>query len=100
MDASGHGDPVWLAYWMELTGPRRVSIEIDPDRDANISAAAWRRARRAFGVPLAVRVLDDETATRVRATVPPRVRVVVVPGDPQLQAMAAICDDNDLISLQ
>jgi hypothetical protein len=92
MDGLGHGAPVWLAYWMELSAPRRVSIEVDPDRDANISAAAWRRARQAFGPPLAIRVVDRATARRVRRVVPARVSVVVTPGDPCLDEMATICD--------
>lgn len=91
----GFGDaaPLWLAYWMELDAPGRVSIEIDPDRDRNITPAAWGRARRAFGVPLTIRVLDEETARRVRRAVPSRVTVLVVPDEPTLKKMATICDD-------
>jgi hypothetical protein len=81
---------------MELGAPRRVSIEFDPDRDANISPAAWRRARQAFGPPLAIRVIDDETARRVRNVVPARVTVIVTPDQPRLRAMATACDDDDL----
>ena len=94
-DAARHGAPVWYAYWMELGRPRRVSIEFAPDRDATISPAAWRRARQAFGPPLTIRVLDDETARRVRDVVPARVTVSVTPDEPRLQALATICDDDD-----
>ncbi len=87
--------PVWLAYWLEFDAPGRVSIEIDPDREANITPAAWGRARRALGLPLAIRVLDHATARRVRRVVPARVTVVVTPDDPHLQELAAICDDPD-----
>jgi hypothetical protein len=95
-DGSSHGAPIWFAYWMELRAPGRVSIEIDPDRDATVSPGAWRRARQAFGPPLVIRVLDDETAGRVRGAVPARVTVVVTPDDRRLQEMATICDDDGL----
>lgn len=85
---------VWLAYWMELGKPGRVSIEIDPDRAANIASAPWGRARRAFGVPLRILVLDDETAARVRRVVPARVAVVVAADHPRLKELAACCDDD------
>ncbi len=92
----GFGDHsgVWLAYWMELGPPGRVSIEIDPDRTANIAPAPWGRARRAFGVPLRILVLDDETAARVRRVVPSRVAVVVAADHPRLQELASCCDDH------
>jgi hypothetical protein len=86
--AFGHGCPVWLAYWMELGGPGRVSIEIDPDPAQNISPATWGRARRAFGLPERILVLDQETADRVRRVVPRRVEIVVAAGDLRLQRMA------------
>ena len=97
--ASRGCDPVLFAYWMELHSPGRVSIEIDPDRAANISAGAWRRARQAFGAPLVIRVLDDETARRVRIVVPARVTVVATPDDRRLQEMATVCDDDDELDL-
>ncbi len=87
------GAPAWLAYWIELEPPGRVSIEIDPDRAATISRAAWRRARRALRVPFAIRVLDGRTARRVRRVVPARVRVEVTPDDACLRELATICDD-------
>jgi hypothetical protein len=90
----GHHTEVWLAYWMELGKPGRVSIEVDPDRAANIAPAPWGRARRAFGVPLRILVLDDETAARVRRVVPSRVAVVVAADDPRLVELAACCDDD------
>jgi len=90
----GHHTQVWLAYWMELGKPGRVSIEIDPDRAANIAPAPWGRARRAFGVPLRILVLDDDTAARVRRVVPSRVAVVVAPDDPRLRELAACWNDD------
>ena len=94
----GHGAPAWLAYWLELDAPGRVSIEIDSDRNATITPAAWRRARRAFGPPLSIRVLDHDTARRVRRVVPTRVTVLVTPDDPHLNEQATIGDlpDADL----
>lgn len=94
-DGTSHGSPVWFAYWMELDSPWRVSIEIDPKRAATISPAAWRRARQAFGPPLAIRVIDAPTARRVRAVVPARVTVTVTPDDRRLQEMTAACDGDD-----
>jgi len=90
----GHPTQVWLAYWMELGKPGRVSIEIDTDPAANVTPAAWGRARRAFGVPIRILVLDDETAARVRRVVPARVAVVVSPDHPRLKALAACCDED------
>jgi len=96
----GHGCPVWLAYWMELGQPGRVSIEIDADRAANITPATWGRARRAFGLPARILVLDEDTAERVRRAVPSRVEVVVAAGHPQLVAMAAtFAFDDDVLEL-
>ena len=83
----GHGSPVWLAYWMELGEPGRVSVEIDPDPGQNISPATWGRARRAFGLPQRILVLDQDTADRVRRAVPRKVEVVVAADDPRLQRM-------------
>ena len=94
-DGTRHGPPVWFAYWMELGSPRRVSIEIDPERAAVISRAAWRRARQAFGPPVAIRVIDDRTSRRVRQVVPARVTVSVTPDDRRLQEMRAACEDDD-----
>ena len=71
-----HG--MWIAFWMELDEPGRVSIEMDADTpDRNITPATWGRARRAFGVPRRILVLDEETAAAVRRAVPARVEVVV-----------------------
>ena len=89
----GQGAPVWLAFWMELVPEGKVSIEIDPDRDANITSATWGRARRALGLPERILVLDDETARRVRKVVPSRVAVAVAPDHSRLRAMAASFDD-------
>lgn len=89
----GQGAPVWLAFWTELAPEGKVSIEIDADRDANITPATWGRARRAFGLPERILVLDADTAARVRKAVPSRVAVVVVPDHPRLTAMAAGFDD-------
>lgn len=94
-DGARHGAPAWYAYWMELGAPRRVSIEFHPDPAATIGPAAWRRARQAFGPPLAIRVLDDDTARRVRDVVPARVTVIVTPDEPSLRAMATIGDDDE-----
>ena len=94
-DGTSHGPPVWFAYWIELDSPWRVSIEIDPERAATISHAAWRRARQAFGPPLAIRALDERTARRVRQVVPARVTVTVTPDDRRLLEMTAACDDDD-----
>ena len=94
-DGTSHGPPVWFAYWMELDSPWRVSIEIDPARAATISRAAWRRARQAFGPPVAIRVLDAPTARRVREVVPARVTVTVTLDDRRLLEMTAACDDDD-----
>lgn len=76
-----------MAYWMELDGPGRVSIEMDPDRVENITKATWGRARRALGVPERIVVLDEVTAERVRDAVPPHVSVVVEE-HPRVRAMA------------
>ena len=89
----GQGAPVWLAFWMDLAPGGQVSIEIDADRDFNITPATWGRARRAFGLPERILVLDDPTAARVRKAVPARVAVVVAPDHPRLTAMAAAFDD-------
>ena len=94
-DETSQGSPVWFAYWMELDSPWRVSIEIDPERAATISPAAWRRARQAFGPPLAIRVIDAPTARRVRAVVPARVTVTVTPDDRRLHEMTSACDGDD-----
>lgn len=94
-DGSSPAPPVWFAYWMELDAPWRVSIEIDPVRAATISPAAWRRARQAFGPPLAIRVIDPRTARRVRSVVPARVTVTVAPDDQRLLEMTAACDGGD-----
>jgi hypothetical protein len=92
----GHGQPVWLAHWMDLASGGNLSVEIDPDRAATITPATWGRARRALGLPARILILDDDTAERVRRAVPPRVEVVVAPGDPRLKDMAAMCaDDRD-----
>lgn len=80
---------------MELDSPWRVSIEIDPDRAATISPAAWRRARQAFGPPLAIHVLDSHTARRIRQVVPARVTVAVTPDDQRLLEMTAAYDGDD-----
>jgi hypothetical protein len=93
-DGTSLGPPVWFTYWMELDSPWRVSIEIDPDRAATISPAAWRRARQAFGPPLAIRVLDAPTARRVRKVVPARVTVTVTPDDRRLLEMTAAYDGD------
>lgn len=94
----GHAAPVWLAYWMDLAPDGQVSIELDADRDANITSAAWGRARRAFGLPQRILVLDDDTAARVRRAVPPKVIVVVSRDHPGLKAMATslVFPDDDL----
>jgi hypothetical protein len=93
-----HGPPVWCVCWMELRFPYRASIEIDEDPEQNITPAAWGRARRAFGLPVRILVLDDATAERVRKVVPPRV-AVVVKEHPRLRAMlvdhAVDEDDRD-----
>jgi hypothetical protein len=94
------GCPIWLAFWMELGAPGRISIEIDADRAANITPATWGRARRAFGLPARILVLDQETADRVRRVVPPRVEVVVAPDHPRLVEMAAVFAlEDDVLEL-
>lgn len=89
----GRGTPVWLAFWMDLAPGGKVSIEIDADRDFNITPATWGRARRAFGLPERIFVLDDPTAARVRKAVPSRVAVVVAHDHPRLTAMATAFDE-------
>ena len=89
----GQGAPVWLTFWIELAPGGRISLEIDSDRDANITPAAWGRARRAFGLPERILALDSETAGRVRKAVPSSVAVVVAPDHPHLTAMAAGFED-------
>ncbi len=80
---------------MELSDPGRVSIEMDPDRSQNITQVTWGRARRAFGLPERIIVLDHDTAARVRRAVPPRVPVVVDPDHPRLRAeMDAVPHDE------
>ena len=86
LEIAWHGGDLWTAYWMELSDPGRVSIEMDPDRSQNITQVTWGRARRAFGLPERIVVLDDDTAARVRRAVPPRVPVVVDPDHPRLRA--------------
>lgn len=88
----GQGAPVWLTFWMDLAPGGQVSIEIDADRDFNITPAAWGRARRAFGLPQRILVLDDPTAARVRKAVPANIAVIVVPDHRRLTAMAAAFD--------
>ena len=89
----GQGAPVWLAFWMDLAPGGMVSIEIDADRDPNITPATWGRARRALGLPGRILVLDDPTAARVRTAVPASVPVIVTPDHPRLTAMATAFDD-------
>ena len=62
------------------------------NRANNITPAAWGRARRAFGLPERILVLDDPTAARVRKAVPANVAVIVTPDHPRLTAMAAAFD--------
>ena len=69
---------VWTAFWIQLAGPRLVSVECDfLDRANNICRDTWLRARRALGVPSHILVLDESTARRVRAAVPASVPVRV-----------------------
>ncbi|HUS63637.1 MAG TPA: hypothetical protein VMZ28_03800 [Kofleriaceae bacterium] len=84
-----HGGMVWTAYWMELDEPGRVSIEMDPDPDQNLTKATWGRARRALGLPRRIVVLDELTAARVRRAVPARIPVVVEPDHPRLRSELA-----------
>jgi len=95
----GHGRPVWVAYWIDLAADDRLTMEIDPDRSATISPVAWGRARRAFGLPARILVLDEETAARVRQVVPRRVKVALAPGDPRLTRMTTSFDDLPLDDL-
>jgi hypothetical protein len=74
----GNKTGVWTAFWIQLGGPRLVSVECDYlDRANNICRDTWLRARRALGVPSHILVLDQETARRVRAAVPASVPVRV-----------------------
>jgi hypothetical protein len=77
------------------SGHAHATAKAKSERAATISAAAWRRARQAFGPPLAIRVLDDPTARRVRAVVPARVTVTVTPDDQRLHDMTDACEDDD-----
>lgn len=86
VEIAWHGGDLWTAYWMELAEPGRVSIEMDPDRNQNITKVTWGRARRAFGLPTRIVVLDEITAARVSRAVPPRIPVVVEPDHPRLRA--------------
>ena len=58
----GQSTPVWLACWIELAPFGRLSIDVDPDRDATITPATWDRACRALGPPLRIVVHELETA--------------------------------------
>jgi hypothetical protein len=95
----GHGSPVWIAYWIDLASDGQMSMNIDPDRSANISPAAWAGARDAFGLPTRILVLDDDTAARVRQVVPRRGQVIIAPGDPRLTCMTSSFDELALDEL-
>lgn len=90
-----HGGQLWTAYWMELDEPGRVSIEMDTDPNQNITKQTWGRARRAFGLPARIIVLDELTAARVRRAVPPRIPVIVEPDHPRLCAELTIAADDE-----
>ena len=85
----GQSTPVWLACWIELAPFGRLSIDVDPDRDATITPATWDRACRALGPPLRIVVHELETAERVRLVVPPEVLIIFGPDDPLLTRLAA-----------
>ncbi len=95
----GHGRPVWITYWINLATDDQMSMEIDPDRSVTVSPAAWGRARRAFGLPRRILVLDHDTAARVRQVVPRRVDITIAPDDPRLTRMASGFDDLALEEL-
>jgi hypothetical protein len=84
--------PLWSGHWMQLGAPFQISVEIDADPDQNISFAAWRRARQAFGVPARIVVLDEETAERVRRVVP-RMVTVSVEEEPRLRSLVEGCKE-------
>jgi hypothetical protein len=54
-----------------------------------------RKRRTPRGHALAIRVLDDHTARRVRAVVPARVTITITPTDRRLLEMSAIADADD-----
>ena len=81
------GTGLWVAHWMELQEPWRISMEIDADPARNITGAAWGRARRAVGVPERIFVIDEETAALVRRSVPARVAVVVDEAHPAIREL-------------
>jgi len=99
VEIAWHGGDLWTAYWMELGEPGRVSIEMDPDPNQNITKVTWGRARRALGLPARIVVLDEITAARVRRAVPPRVTVVVEPDHPRLRAELDVVPDDEPASV-
>jgi hypothetical protein len=99
VEIAWHGGDLWTAYWIELSEPGRISIEMDPDRNQNITQVTWGRARRAFGVPERIVVLDEVTAARVRRAVPSRIPVVIEPDHPRLRAeMDVVPRDKPAVS--
>jgi hypothetical protein len=95
----GHPSPVWITYWMNLSADSQMSMEIDPDRSVTISPAAWGRARRAFGLPRRILVLDHDTAAHLRQVIPGHVDITIAPADPRLTSMASSFDELPLDDL-